>query len=436
MCSLQSPTSASISQQGARSKPRVLRVSALARSSGTNPRPAPHRRLMKRRRQLVLTVDHEIFGNGTGDARRHMLEPTERMARICEGFGISLTVFFEVEEYLAFERERDSVRKAWGYFPASELAMQAIDLARRGHDLQLHLHPEWVGARFEDESWILRPDRPTVDCLFDTQVEANDYIARRKAVIDGFYEAAGCERRVVAYRCGSFCAQPGRKLLTALAKNGILIDSSVVKGMIRRNDRVCLDFSKAPESRCHWRVAGDVAVEDGGGAVSEIPIYSRMGRRFQQLTPRRLLAKFSRQVPKERQRQMLGQLGLGRTPASILRFLGQRFPIKLDFHNMSATQMLRWIRTAPPAPEGDLDVLVLIGHSKEHRNDREFERFLSKVAVDSSLEVVTMSGIAAQLEAQSAASVLPDAEMRMVSPTSFRIPLQADEGHPSCELPP
>lgn len=381
---------------------------------------------MKGRRQLVLTVDHEIFGNGTGDVRRHMLDPTERMARICERLGMSLTVFFEAEEYLAFERERESLRKAWGYFPASELAKQAIDLARRGHDLQLHLHPEWVGARFEDERWILRPDRPTVDCLFETQVEVNEYIARRKAVIDGFREAAGCEGRVAAYRCGSFCAQPGRKLLTALAKNGIPIDSSVVKGMIRMDDRVDFDFSKAPESRRHWRVAGDVAVEDRGGAVTELPIYSRMGRRFQQLTPRRLLAKFSRQVPKERQRQMVGQLGLGRTPASILRFLGQRFPIKLDFHNMSATQMLRWIRTVPPVPEGDLDVLVLIGHSKEHRNDREFERFLCKVAVDSELQVVSMSGIAARLETQSAASVLPDAEMQMVSPASCQIPFQAD----------
>jgi hypothetical protein len=29
------------------------------------------------------------------------------MARICEKFGIPLTVFVEVEEYLAFESERE-----------------------------------------------------------------------------------------------------------------------------------------------------------------------------------------------------------------------------------------------------------------------------------------------------------------------------------------
>ncbi|MCX6878970.1 MAG: hypothetical protein NTW21_34950 [Verrucomicrobia bacterium] len=349
------------------------------------------------KRQLVLTVDHEIFGNGSGDVRRHVVEPTGRMADICEKFGVSLTVFFEVEEYLAFEREREAIMVAWGYDPTAELRAQAVDLAKRGHDLQLHLHPEWVGSSFIEGRWLLRPERPTVDSLFETQEEVSVYIGERKAVIDGFYEAAGSARRMSAYRCGAFCAQPGRKLLRALAEHGIVIDSSLVKGMVRQDEHVHLDFIGAPVDCRHWRVSEDVAVEDTAGRVTEIPIYSRMGRRVQQLTPRRLMAKFSGNIPKEKQREMVKQLEIGRTPASVLRFLAQRFPIKLDFHNMSSGQMLRWIRNAPPAPEGDLDVIVLIGHSKEHRDDADFERFLAAVAADPALEVVSMSEIAERL---------------------------------------
>ena len=358
-------------------------------------------------RQLLLTVDQEIFGNGGGDVRRHMVEPTERMARICEGFGIPLTVFFEVEEYLAFERERDSLGKAWGYAPAAELKELAIDLVKRGHDLQLHLHPEWVDAKFDCGRWRLRPDQPTVDSIYDTQQQVSDYIALRKSVIDAIYEEAGRATRVTAYRCGAFCAQPGRKLLTALANHGILIDSSVVKGLVRKDGRVSLDFSRAPGERRHWRVATDVAVEDNSGAVTEIPIYSRMGRRFEQLTPRRMMAKFAGHVPKERQREMVSRLGIGRTPGSIFRFLFQNFPIKLDFHNMSASQLMRWIKNAPAPPKGDLDVLVLIGHSKEHRDDREFKRFLAKVAADPNLEVVGMSQVAASLCGTKARAQVP-----------------------------
>ena len=353
---------------------------------------------MSKERQLVLTEDHEIFGNGSGDVRRHIIGPTERMARICEKFGMPLTVFFEVEEYLAFEREREALKEAWGYEAADELRTQAVDLVKRGHDLQLHLHPEWVGAVFGDGGWRLRPEKRTVDSLFKSQKEVSAYLGERKAVIDGFYEAAGSARRVTAYRCGAFCAQPGGKLLRALADNGIVIDSSLVMGMVRQDEHVQLDFTGAPEGKRHWRVSEDVAVEDTVGPVTEIPIYSRMGRRIQQLTPKRLLAKFSGNIPKEQQRGMVSQLGIGRTPASVLRFLAQRFPIKLDFHNMSARQMLRWIRNAPPAPEGDLDVIVLIGHSKEHRDDAHFERFLAALAADPALEVVSMSEIAERLE--------------------------------------
>lgn len=348
-------------------------------------------------RSICLTEDHEIFGNGTGDVRRHIIEPAERMARICEKFGMPLTVFFEVEEYLAFTRERHALVAAWGYDPAAEARDQALDLVKRGHDLQLHLHPEWVRSRFENGRWILRPERATVDSLFESQEEVSAYIGERKAVIDGFYEAAGSARRVTAYRCGAFCAQPGRKLLRALAEHGIVIDSSAVKGMLRQDEHVHLDFTGAPEDRRHWRVSADVAVEDEAGRVTEIPIYSRMGRRVQQLTPRRLMAKFSSNIPKEKQREMVSQLGMGRTPASVLRFLAHRFPIKLDFHNMSSAQMLRWIRNAPPAPEGDMDVIILIGHSKEHRDDADFERFLAGVAADPGLEVVSLSEVAERL---------------------------------------
>jgi len=346
----------------------------------------------------VLTVDYEIFGNGSGDVRRRMVEPTEQMARICEKFGMPLTVFFEVEEFMAFGSEREKLIDTLGYDPADDLRAQAVDLVKRGHDLQLHLHPEWVGAFFVDGQWSLRTDKRTVDSLFETQEEISRYIRERKAVIDGLYEEAGSVRRVKAYRAGAFCAQPGRKLLKALTENGILIDSSLVKGMVRKDEHVQLDFTGAPEGRRHWRVTVDVAREDADGRVIEIPIYSRMGRRIQQLTLRRLLAKFSGNVPKDKQREMVIQLGIGRTPAALLRFLCQRFPIKLDFHNMSSGQMLRWIRQVPPALDGDLDVIVLIGHSKEHRDDADFERFLAAVAADPALEVVSMSEVAEKLE--------------------------------------
>jgi hypothetical protein len=354
------------------------------------------------KRQIILSVDHEIFGNGSGDVRQHMTEPAELMALACEKHDMPLTVFFEVEEYLAFGRERERLVKTLGYDPEQEVRAQAVDFAKRGHDLQLHVHPEWVGASFDGNSWQLRPDKRTVDSLFGTVEETTEYIRSRRAVVDGIWEVAGSDKRVTAFRAGAFCAQPGGKLLPALAANGIFVDSSLVRGMTRDDEHVHLDFRGAPLQRRHWQVSRDVACEDIAGEVIELPIYSRMGRRIQQLTPRRLLAKFSGGVPKEKQREMVSQLGIGRSPASVARFLAKPFPIKLDFHNMSSRQMLQWIRNAPPAPDGDMDVIMLIGHSKEHRDHANFEVFLAGVAADPSLEVISLNEFSAQLLAKKA----------------------------------
>lgn len=364
-------------------------------------------------RKLLLTVDYEIFGNGSGDVREHIIAPTERMARICEKIGAPLTIFFEVEEYLAFQRERGRLSSRLGYDPAEEIRTQIIDLARRGHDMQLHLHPDWAGARLGDDGWILRPECKTVDSLFQTREETSDYIAERKAVIDRLLEQAGVSQRVTAYRAGGFCAQPGDKLLWALARNGFVLDSSLVKGMTRRDRHVAYDFRGAPKGKRHWRIRDDVAREEASGPLFEVPIHSRMGRRIQQLTLKRLLAKFSRHVPKNKQREMLEQLNVGRSPASIARFLLQPFPIKLDFHNMSAGQMVRWIRSAAPAPEGEIDALVLIGHSKEHRTDADLDGLVAAVGRDPRMRIVSMDELSRdlrQLQSAAPASAQPKQE--------------------------
>jgi len=348
-------------------------------------------------REISLTVDYEIFGNGTGDVRQHVTEPTERMAEQCEKYGAPLTVFLEVEEYLAFERHRAQLDADLGYDPAKVIREQLLSLVRRGHDLQLHLHPQWHESRYVDGQWHLRPQIQTVDDLFKTQEEVDAYIRDRKAVIDELYAAAGAVKSVVVYRAGAFSAQPGSKLLKALERNGITVDSSVVHGLVKRNETLNLDYRNAPAGRRHWKVTKDVGEEDSSGAVTEVPIYSVMGRRLFQVTFRRMRAKFSRNVPKSQQKALVKQLGVRKNPFSFLKFLFQPVPIKLDFDNLSPAKLVRWIRSAPAPRRGELDVLVLIGHTKEHLDHSAFEEFLARAAREPEIRIVSMTHIAESL---------------------------------------
>lgn len=343
------------------------------------------------RRQLCLTVDYEIFGNGTGDVRRHVTEPTERMCRIAEKFGMPVTVFFELEEYRMFERHRGELTRRLGYDPAREMREQAADLARRGHDIQLHLHPQWYGAELVEDEWRLHHDRLTVDSLFVTQEETTAYIRARKEELESI-----SGKPVNCYRAGGFAAQPAQRLLRALADTGFVIESSVVKGLHRQ--RPCpLDFRAAPPRRRAWRISGEVTEEDPQGPLWEIPVHSRMGRRYQQLTLHRLKAKFSRHVPKARQQEMMDQLGVQKNVRGMLSLLRQPVPIKLDYHNLSPAALLRMIHRTPAAPAGDPDILVLIGHTKEHVKDTPFGEFLRRVSLDRRLSVVSLGELGAAM---------------------------------------
>src|SRR5262249_300705 len=112
--------------------------------------------------------------------------------------------------------------------------------------------------------------------------------------------------------------------------------------------------------------------------VWEFPIYSIMGRRFQQLTFSRLRAKFSRNVPRVRQKEMLDQLGVrGKGPWHWLKFLLQPIPLKLDFHNLTPSEFARFVRRAPSSTHGP-QAVVSIGHTKEHQSDQNFSALIAK----------------------------------------------------------
>jgi len=128
-----------------------------------------------------------------------------------------------------------------------------------------------------------------------------------------------------------------------------------------------------------------------------------MGRRVNQLTFRRLRAKFSKNVPKDRQKEMIAQLDLQRgRPFNLLRFLWQPVPIKLDFHNLSTAGLLAWIGSAPKPADGQPDVLVLIGHTKEHIDDRRFEELLAALSRKPELRIISFDDLAQLLLKNSA----------------------------------
>ena len=102
-----------------------------------------------------------------------------------------------------------------------------------------------------------------------------------------------------------------------------------------------------------------------------------------------------------------------RHPLETLRSFFDAVPIKLDFHNQSPGQFHRMVKAAEWRPKlGPVDLLVAIGHSKEHIDDQKFDALLSKIASDDSLKVATFADVLEKLQADEPAwaeSVAADA---------------------------
>ena len=217
--------------------------------------------------KTLLTFDYEVyFGRRTGSVEKCLLEPTDALARVAAKHGAPLSFFVDTGYLLALRREmrsRTALRLAH-----DAICRQLNDLARKGHELQLHVHPHWEDARWENGEWKLDLARYALHCFEPAQ--AGEIVKR---YLDALRDLGGPSAGR-AYRAGGWVIQPFEKLRPALAAAGVKIDSTVYPGGHRAGSVQPYDFRAAP-ARSRWRFEHDPLVEDPKGTFLEVPIASR-----------------------------------------------------------------------------------------------------------------------------------------------------------------
>ncbi len=211
---------------------------------------------------LILTVDYELFGNGSGNVVDCVTKPLERMADVAERHGARLEIFVEALEFDAMERS------GMQHEAIMAVKSQLAQLVDRGHSLQLHLHPQWSGAQWQDGEWVLD----------ELQWRTGDIDAVRLApmlttALQWLREAAGSSRQSrhgSVFRAGGWCIQPSREPLKALRSLNVTMDSSVAPGA-RSTDAVSwFDFRSCPA--LHWWPVDDDVCRAGNDGFLEVPI--------------------------------------------------------------------------------------------------------------------------------------------------------------------
>ncbi|MDH7599233.1 MAG: hypothetical protein QHH07_06305 [Sedimentisphaerales bacterium] len=189
---------------------------------------------------ILLHDDWEVRGDGLGNVADLQYLPALALMDIAEDLGLKLTFMAEVAHRLALERFKEC-------HPDLSVQARLWDdtvrmMAERGFDVQLHLHPQWLDARYVDGRFRVGR-RQNIGCYRPDQQE--QLIAESVRYLIGLVKSVDQGYQVIAFKAGCWGLQPSRPLLGILASTGIHIILGVRDGMCIPNQNV--DYRRLEE---------------------------------------------------------------------------------------------------------------------------------------------------------------------------------------------
>lgn len=218
---------------------------------------------------LIISNDWELFGDGSGDFYEIQYKPTEALLKTCEEHGAKLTLMAEVAQQWAHQKL--GAKEEWALEISQAWEYQLKDVIKRKHDVQLHLHPQWLNSTFNNSRWILDynewaisalPPNRQEECLKD----GKQYLDRLLMPVDPSYSCLG-------FRAGGYCIEPSQIVIQSLLRAGIICDTSVTKGLFEPGN---YDYRDAYSNYLPWFVSNSSIkyMGDTKDELLEIPIHS------------------------------------------------------------------------------------------------------------------------------------------------------------------
>lgn len=231
-----------------------------------------------RKNHVIFTIDYETWQPLPAGYKINWKEDlfynANKLMDTFEEEGAKLTFMVEMCEYFWLCENNKEIAQA--------IEKQIQDIVLRGHDVQLHIHPNWMpecGVYTNGVEWYWNWD------MASAETYPNDFsslVQKCKCKLEDIVKAVKPDYRVLAYRAGAYRIHPFDKIYKALNENQILIDSSVYRGGIS-NDRG-YNFNKCKHSnKPYWCKNDDAQLEsESVHKIIELPIttWKRDGRLF------------------------------------------------------------------------------------------------------------------------------------------------------------
>jgi hypothetical protein len=347
---------------------------------------------------LVLTNDWELYGDGSGDYFALQHRPLQALLHAVEQHGARLTVMAEVGQQWAHRAAGGA--HAWAREIADAWDALLQETVARQSDVQLHLHPQWLDARWNGRRWQLDLEHWALAALPQALLQAT--LIRGKRYLEDLLQPVDAAYDCVAFRAGAYCIQPSGVVIDALVKAGFRCDSSVSKGL---HHPPFYDYRDAHSDVLPWFVGEDVRWAAQDGDLLELPIYAREALDAPLL--RKLLAPSlfyrlafgvrleaqDRRWLAEKRRTRMRQYppsrrpfwGRQRTsPAWWLAQVVSRSAIQLDYDVLPPRVFVQflealWAEAEPRRLDGLVLPVVASGHTKDMHNTDNVRRILEAI---------------------------------------------------------
>ncbi len=208
---------------------------------------------------LAFVDDWEVRGNGSGDPRVLQFEPMRRLVAIFNRFGVRGSFNAEVMQQLSFRKWQERFPELGEL--ADEWEAAVLECYRQGHDVQLHIHPQWVDAEHVEGRWRLAGDWSLVNY---PAAQIRELLQTGKNYLEGLLRTVNPTYRCVSYRAGSWCIAPSPDTMPILSELGFVFDTSIVGGLHCDTKHLTVDYRKCEES---FRAV----LSEYGGCAPSIP---------------------------------------------------------------------------------------------------------------------------------------------------------------------
>jgi hypothetical protein len=192
---------------------------------------------------LALTHDWELRGDGSGDIEEIQFAPLRRLLEIYAKSGAHTTILPDVMQQLAFRQLQSDHREL--KTQADSWDEHLREAFRQGHDIQLHLHPQWWKANYDNGRWVLSGDWSILN--YD-RAAACTMLADAKSYLENLLQPIDPSYRCLAFRAGALAAAPSDHLFESLVELDIELDVSIAGGVFADSQTLQLDYRNCEET--------------------------------------------------------------------------------------------------------------------------------------------------------------------------------------------